>query len=63
VKTAKAKYALGLVFIAVLPVVWYFWGRSGGKLAALSEGNFTQFTNEFDDPASDQRILLLLSPT
>ena len=63
-ETAKIKYALSLAaFIAVLLVGWYFWGPAGGKLKVLNEGNFAQFTREFDGAANGERVLLLLSPT
>ncbi len=63
-ETAKIKYAPALAaVITTLLVGWYFWGPAGGKLTVLNEGNFSEFVQQFDGAANDERILLLLSPT
>jgi hypothetical protein len=63
-ETAKIKNAPALAaVIATLLVGWYFWGPAGGKLTVLNEGNFSEFVQQFDGAANDERILLLLSPT
>jgi len=63
-ETLKIKHVLSLAaFIVVLLVGWYFWGPAGGKLTVLNEGNFSEFVQQFDGAANDERILLLLSPT
>jgi hypothetical protein len=55
-----------LLLVAVVLVLlggWCLWGPSGGGLISLNEGNFAQFTGQFDSAASDERVLVLVSPT
>lgn len=52
-----------VVIVLVLLGGWYLWGPSGGNLTALTEGNFVQFTGEFQGAANDERMLILVSPT
>jgi len=42
---------------------WYLWGPSGTRLISPNEGNFGQFTRQFDSAANDERVVLLASPT
>lgn len=52
-----------VVMVLVLLGGWYLWGPSGGSLTALKEGNFVQFTEQFQSAANDERMLILVSPT
>jgi hypothetical protein len=59
----KSKNLLWLgVGVLVLLGGWYLWGPSGA-LISLNEGNFAQFTGQFDSAANDKRVLVLVSPT
>lgn len=60
-KTKKLALFGGIVL--VLLGGWYLWGPSGGSLTVLNEANFAQFTGQFNNAASDERMLLLVSPT
>ncbi len=68
-RTAKMKYALWFVGVAIaLLVVWYLWGfrstpRGQPPLTSLTQNNFDQFRREFNGTADDVRLVLLLSPT
>lgn len=60
----KTKNLLLLLVIVLAPLSgWYLWGPSGGSLIALNDANFVQFAGEFNNTASDERMLLLVSPT
>lgn len=62
--TLRAKKVL-LVALIVLILLggWYLYGPSGGNLTSLKEANFAHFTEQFDDAANDERVLVLVSPT
>lgn len=54
-----------LLLVAVVLALlggWYLWGPSG-ELISLNDGNFAQFTGQFDSAANDERVLVLVSPT
>lgn len=53
----------GTVILLVVLGGWYLWGPSGGSVIALSEGNLAQLTGQFNGAASNERMLLLVSPT
>jgi hypothetical protein len=62
-RSPKTKNLLWLVAVAFLLLGgWYLWGPSGA-LISLDEGNFAQFTGQFESAANDERVLVLVSPT
>ena len=58
----KYRWALA-AFVIVLIIGWYLWGPAGGDLTSLNQGDFPQFAERFNAAGSDERILLLVSPT
>jgi hypothetical protein len=63
-RNPKTKNLLLLVAIVLLLLGgWYLWGPSGGGLISLNEDNFAEFTGQFDRAVSDERVLVLASPT
>jgi hypothetical protein len=63
-RNPKTKNLLLLVVVVLLLLGgWYLWGPTGGGLISLNEGNFAQFTGQFNSAANDERVLVLVSPT
>jgi len=65
----EMKYVLWPVaMVAVVFIVWYFWGSKGTPhgqppLASLTTKNFEKFTGDFNAASGELRLVLLFSPT